>query len=321
MHQGVKVFVGNVPEETSQVELRDLFEAAAEPGEVLKVALMKQFAFVHMRDDAAADRAIGKLNGHLLHGHRVVVEHSRPRPTHTVKVFVGNVSAACTSGELRVLFQEFGPVVECDIVKGNDDAEWEPPSEAELKVIQARRERQDKISKLMSEYLLKGYRMLGDCCEDCGTILLQDKQKKLYCVACQELNSDVDKDNPALNAQAALSQVRERQLAANSEDISSPGSLSSLPTPRHVPRPEHCEGAASGLRASAPTPALPAPVAPPASPPPVSALTVAEEAILQKISWAGHELQQSTSIETSIQLCSLIRSCTESLKGIKELQQ
>ncbi|XP_063002084.1 protein ZNRD2 isoform X4 [Elgaria multicarinata webbii] len=204
---------------------------------------------------------------------------------------------------------------------GNDDAEWEPPSEAELKVIQARRERQDKISKLMSEYLLKGYRMLGDCCEDCGTILLQDKQKKLYCVACQELNSDVDKDNPALNAQAALSQVRERQLAANSEDISSPGSLSSLPTPRHVPRPEHCEGAASGLRASAPTPALPAPVAPPASPPPVSALTVAEEAILQKISWAGHELQQSTSIETSIQLCSLIRSCTESLKGIKELQQ
>ncbi|XP_044304420.1 RNA-binding protein 14-like isoform X5 [Varanus komodoensis] len=116
MHPGVKVFVGNVPEETSQVELRDLFEAA-EPGAVLKVALMKQFAFVHMRDEAAADRAIGKLNGHLLHGHRVVVEHSRPRPTHTVKIFVGNVSAACTSGELRVLFQEFGSVVECDIVK------------------------------------------------------------------------------------------------------------------------------------------------------------------------------------------------------------
>ncbi|XP_007431343.1 RNA-binding protein 14 isoform X1 [Python bivittatus] len=116
MHPGVKVFVGNVPEETSQVELRDLFEAA-EPGEVLKVALMKQFAFVHLRDEAAAERAIHKLNGHLLHGHRVVVEHSRPRPTHTVKIFVGNVSAACTSGELRVLFQEFGPVVECDIVK------------------------------------------------------------------------------------------------------------------------------------------------------------------------------------------------------------
>ncbi|XP_054855574.1 protein ZNRD2 isoform X2 [Eublepharis macularius] len=204
---------------------------------------------------------------------------------------------------------------------GNGDPDWEPPSEAELKVIQARRERQDKISKLMSEYLLKGYRMLGECCEDCGTILLQDKQKKFYCVACQELTSDVDKDNPALNAQAALSQVRERQLASNPEDTTSPEYFSSLQTPRHVPRPEHCEGAASGLRASAPTPALPVPVPVPASPPPTRALAAVEEAILQKISWAGQELQQSTSIETSIQLCSLIRSCTESLKGIKELLQ
>ncbi|XP_015267403.1 PREDICTED: RNA-binding protein 14 [Gekko japonicus] len=118
MRPGVKLFVGNVPEEASQVELRELFEAAAaEPGEVLSVALMKQFAFVHMRDEEAAERAILKLNGHPLHGRRVVVEPSRPRPTHTVKVFVGNVSAACTSSELRVLFQQYGPVVECDVVK------------------------------------------------------------------------------------------------------------------------------------------------------------------------------------------------------------
>lgn len=50
----------------------------------------------------------------------------------------------------------------------DEDFEWEPPSEAEMKVIQARRERQDKISKLMGDYLLKGYKMLGDCCELCG---------------------------------------------------------------------------------------------------------------------------------------------------------
>lgn len=30
------------------------------------------------------------------------------------------------------------------------------------------------------------------------TILLQDKQKKNYCVACQELDSDIDKDNPGV---------------------------------------------------------------------------------------------------------------------------
>uniref|UniRef100_A0A2K6GP86 Zinc ribbon domain containing 2 n=1 Tax=Propithecus coquereli TaxID=379532 RepID=A0A2K6GP86_PROCO len=48
----------------------------------------------------------------------------------------------------------------------------------------------------MGDYLLRGYRMLGETCADCGTILLQDKQRKIYCVACQELDSDVDKDNP-----------------------------------------------------------------------------------------------------------------------------
>lgn len=51
---------------------------------------------------------------------------------------------------------------------GDEDFEWEPPTEAEMKVIRARRERQDKISKLMGHYLLKGYKMLGDCCDVCG---------------------------------------------------------------------------------------------------------------------------------------------------------
>ncbi|KAK9398984.1 RNA-binding protein 14-like [Crotalus adamanteus] len=113
---GVEVSVDGVPG-GGTVELRNLFEAAV-PGVVVKVALMKQFAFIQLCDEVAAECAIQKLNGHLLHCHRVVVvEFSHPRPTHTVKTFVGNVSATCTSGELRVLFQEFGPVIKCHIVK------------------------------------------------------------------------------------------------------------------------------------------------------------------------------------------------------------
>lgn len=50
----------------------------------------------------------------------------------------------------------------------DEDLEWEPPTPAEMKVIQARRERQDKISKLMGDYLLKGYKMLDECCDVCG---------------------------------------------------------------------------------------------------------------------------------------------------------
>ncbi|KAK9407287.1 RNA-binding protein 14-like [Crotalus adamanteus] len=115
---GMEVFVDGVPGGAPRVELCDLFEVAV-PGVVVKVALMKQFAFIQLCDEVAVECAIQKLNGHLLHCHRVVVvEFSRPRPTRTVKTFVGNVSATCISGELRVLFQEFGPVIECHIVKG-----------------------------------------------------------------------------------------------------------------------------------------------------------------------------------------------------------
>ncbi|XP_047463970.1 protein ZNRD2 isoform X2 [Mugil cephalus] len=221
-----------------------------------------------------------------------------------------------------------------------------------MKVIQARRERQDKISKLMGDYLLKGYKMLGDCCDLCGTILLQDKQHKNYCVSCQELDSDVDKDNPALNAQAALSQVRERQLASQSPAPSqvlelnggpcnaqtsaavasaASGAAASVPQPR----PEHCEGAAAGGRALLPPPAVPPPSTPASGPalapprPPVSpqtsalrpVLEEAEEVVLTKLRWATTQLQSSASLEASIQLCSLITSCATSLRSLKELSQ
>ncbi|KAM5249083.1 protein ZNRD2 [Ctenodactylus gundi] len=189
-----------------------------------------------------------------------------------------------------------------------DDYSWEPPTEAETKVLQARRERQDRISRLMGDYLLRGYRMLGETCADCGTILLQDKQRKIYCVACQELDSDVDKDNPALNAQAALSQVREHQLASSTEPP-----LSSWPTPQPpVPRPEHCEGAAAGLKAGQGPP--------PAAPPNGDVVACTQVALLQKLSWASAELGSSTSVETSIQLCGLIRACAEALHSLKQMQ-
>ncbi|KAM9846865.1 protein ZNRD2 [Aulostomus maculatus] len=223
----------------------------------------------------------------------------------------------------------------------DEDFEWEPPTEAEMKVIQARRERQDKISKLMGDYLIKGYKMLGECCDVCGTILLQDRQQKNYCVSCQELDSDVDKDNPALNEQAALSQVRERQLAAQSPASTQSLELQGGPNNSQAggsvpqPRPEHCEGAAAGGRALLPPSAVPststpasatalAPTRPPVSPQSTAlrpVLLEAEEAVLTKLRWATTQLQSSACLESSIQLCSLISSCANSLRSLKELSQ
>jgi len=105
-----------------------------------------------------------------------------------------------------------------------EDEEWEPLTEADLKMLQVRRERQDQISKRMGDYLLKGYKMLATCCPHCDTILLQTRQGQNYCVSCSELDSDADKDNPALNITAAASMARELEGKA-----ASPGN-----TPGHL---------------------------------------------------------------------------------------
>jgi len=49
-----------------------------------------------------------------------------------------------------------------------EDYEWTPPTEAEMKISEARRERSDRISKIMGGYLLKGFKMLSAQCTTCG---------------------------------------------------------------------------------------------------------------------------------------------------------
>jgi len=97
----------------------------------------------------------------------------------------------------------------------DDNDDWQPPTEAEMKVIQARRERSDKISKIMGQYLLKGHKMLDTLCPVCCCILLQmNPSNKLHCVSCIDLDSETKKDDPALNSAAATSTVTEERHRA-----------------------------------------------------------------------------------------------------------
>jgi len=120
---------------------------------------------------------------------------------------------------------------------GDFEDDWEPVSQAEMKVIQAKQERSNKISKIMGDYLLKGYKMLASSCEDCGCILLQDKQSQLYCVACNECEVEGSKDDPALSQIAADSKIREGASPATSscdadtdDAVCGDGPPSSLPS-------------------------------------------------------------------------------------------
>ena len=66
-----------------------------------------------------------------------------------------------------------------EISNGNSDDNWLPPSVAEMKILEARRERSDKISKVLGQYLLKGYKMLSHICDECGVCPINDVYFKL----------------------------------------------------------------------------------------------------------------------------------------------
>ena len=81
---GAKLYVGNLPFNTTESELQELFSQA---GAVQEVTLMQDrftgksrgFAFVTMGSDEEAQNAISKLNGQAIEGRPLTVNEARPR--------------------------------------------------------------------------------------------------------------------------------------------------------------------------------------------------------------------------------------------------
>ncbi|KAG7272025.1 hypothetical protein CRUP_004184 [Coryphaenoides rupestris] len=111
MSDNVKLFVGNLPLDATHDELNKLFSPH---GEVNTCSLLRQYAFITLKGEGAADRAIRHLDGKEYRGRPLVVEESRARPPNSTKVFVGNLSSTCTADDLHGLFQSFGRVLDCD---------------------------------------------------------------------------------------------------------------------------------------------------------------------------------------------------------------
>ncbi|XP_056586385.1 RNA-binding protein 14a isoform X2 [Triplophysa dalaica] len=110
----VKLFVGNLDAETTQDDLIAIFSPY---GEVVTITVLRQFAFVHLQGEGAADRAIRDLNGLDYRGKNLVVEESKGRPLNSTKVYVGNLCASCSVENLFDLFSGYGKVLDCDKVK------------------------------------------------------------------------------------------------------------------------------------------------------------------------------------------------------------
>ena len=82
------LFVGNMNFQTSESDLRALFEPF---GEIVRIQVMtdrdtgrsRGFGFVEMADDEAATKAIAALNGKELDGRALNVNEARPKPERT----------------------------------------------------------------------------------------------------------------------------------------------------------------------------------------------------------------------------------------------
>jgi RNA recognition motif-containing protein len=81
---GTRLYVGNLPFNTTETDLQDLF---AQVGPVQEVMLMQDkftgksrgFAFVTMTSDQDAQKAINEFNGKPMEGRPLTVNEARPR--------------------------------------------------------------------------------------------------------------------------------------------------------------------------------------------------------------------------------------------------
>src|SRR3954468_2875041 len=82
---GRRLYVGNLPYETGETDLQDLFARA---GNVESVKVMRDmatgrargFAFVEMSTDEEAQKAIAELNEFQVGGRSLTVNEARPKP-------------------------------------------------------------------------------------------------------------------------------------------------------------------------------------------------------------------------------------------------
>ncbi|HEV7732080.1 MAG TPA: RNA-binding protein [Candidatus Binatia bacterium] len=82
---GKRLYVGNIPYQTSEAQLRTLFEQDGGQVEEVKIVTDREtgrprgFAFVEMSTDAQAEAAVGTLNGQPFGGRPLTVSEARER--------------------------------------------------------------------------------------------------------------------------------------------------------------------------------------------------------------------------------------------------
>jgi RNA recognition motif-containing protein len=115
--QSFKLFIGNLDESTKTTDIKPLFEKY---GKILECDVVKNYGFVHFANETDAREAVRELNGYVINGNAIKVENAKSRRaanSNTTKIFVGNLTEKTRQAEVRILFEKYGTVLECDVIR------------------------------------------------------------------------------------------------------------------------------------------------------------------------------------------------------------
>jgi len=136
------IYVKNIPEDVEEEELKKLFETC---GETTSVAIMKDeagkskgFGFINFEEPDAASDAVDKYDGHAIREDKVLVvcraqkkaereaelrakfdqeRKERAEKFAGANLYLKNLSDTVDDAQLRELFNEFGTIISCKIMR------------------------------------------------------------------------------------------------------------------------------------------------------------------------------------------------------------
>jgi uncharacterized Zn finger protein (UPF0148 family) len=133
----------------------------------------------------------------------------------------------------------------------------------------------------MGQYLLKGYCMLDQYCEDCQSPIMRDKQNRLQCVSCtiraELLTKQEGEPRDVVQGQLPVQVLAGRNGSGDQSN-------------EHVmAEPEHSFDSTRAI-------------------------------LREKITWAALQLERNNSVTDCIELCTLMKHCVETIQTLDNLR-
>lgn len=160
----VRLFVGNLTEETTHEDVREVCEPI---GDVKKVDLKGNFAFVHFKSPTVCRDALGLLGKKVINGKTLRVQLAEIK--RGGKLFIGNLSEGQDQDELIELFAAHGNIVEFQKVRKFAFMSYDDPADAKKAVTALNGHNLNGVRlKVQLSTSEKGQNSDPDACHGCG---------------------------------------------------------------------------------------------------------------------------------------------------------